>query len=142
MAVDYAAVDKDSAARNFEENGFVILPGLLEEPEVAALSQEIDRIVSGEAVDLPPDLVIYEPGTSPPRVRNAFHIHQYHSYFMKVASHPQIVEFIGRILGFPIRLYSSSLFAATGPRIGSPYWENVNEPTLSLSQFVSLRDDN
>lgn len=137
--------DKYIAAKEFEENGFVILPEVLTEPEVVRLSQEIDRIILGKADYLPAKALIYEPGTSPPRVRNAFHIHQYHPYYMSMASHPKVIELIGTILGYPVRLYSSSLFAKPA-EVGTTvplhqdmaYWPF--QPYEMLSCWIALDD--
>jgi phytanoyl-CoA hydroxylase len=138
-------VEVNAAARNLEDQGFAVLPGLLPETELADLSGQIDQIISGVADYLPPKAVIYEPGTSPPRVRNAFHIHQYNPYYLKVASHPEIVRLIGGILGYPLRLYSSSLFAKP-PEVGGPvplhqdmaYWPF--KPYELLSCWIALDD--
>lgn len=138
-------IDKDSVAGSFEESGFVVLPGLLAESEVAELSRQIDRIIFGQADYLPAKAVIYEPGTSPPRVRNAFHIHQHHPYYMKIASHPKVMEYMGRILGYPLRLYSSSLFAkpakvgsSVPPHQDMAYWPF--RPYELVSCWIALDD--
>lgn len=131
--------------RNFEESGFVVLPGLLPEAELALVSDEVNKILTGTTKFVPPDAIVYEPGSSPPQVRNVFHIHKYSSICMDLARHPAIIGIIGDILGRPLRLYSSSLFAKPA-EVGTQvplhqdmaYWPF--EPYELLSCWIALDD--
>jgi ectoine hydroxylase-related dioxygenase (phytanoyl-CoA dioxygenase family) len=138
-------INLDEAARSFDENGFLVLDRLFTEEEIAPVSEEIDRIVSGQADYVPKDDIFYEPGASPPRVRNVFRVHLYNPLFMGVAQHPKIVPLAERLLGRPLRLYSSHLFAKPA-EVGSivplhqdmPYWPF--EPYELLSCWIALDD--
>ncbi len=139
-------VDLNQAARSFEEDGFLILDRLFTEEEIAPVSEEIDCIIQGKVDYVPPKDIVYEPG-SPPRVRNVFRIHLYNPFFMGMAKHPKIVSVVERLLGRPLRLYSSQLFAkpaAVGTVVplhqDMPYWPFA--PFELLSCWIALDDSN
>lgn len=131
--------------RDFDENGFAILPGLLHQAELSPVSEEIDKILTGTTQYVPADAIVYEPNSFPPRVRNVFHIHKYSSLCMDLARHPRLVGVVGDILGSPLRLYSSSLFAKPA-EVGTQvplhqdmaYWPF--EPYELLSCWIALDD--
>lgn len=133
------------ATRSFWENGFLVQERLLSEEEIAPVSDEIDSIVTGKANYIPKEDILYEPGSSPPRVRNAFRVHLYNPFFMGIARHPKIVSLAEELLGRPLRLYSSQLFAKPA-EVGStvplhqdmPYWPF--EPHELLSCWIALDD--
>ena len=138
-------VNLAEAVRSFHENGFLIQERLLPEEEIAPVSDEIDNIVAGKADYIPKEDILYETGSSPPRVRNAFRVHLYNPFFMGIARHPKIVSLAGELLGHPLRLYSSQLFAKPA-EVGStvplhqdmPYWPF--EPPELLSCWIALDD--
>jgi ectoine hydroxylase-related dioxygenase (phytanoyl-CoA dioxygenase family) len=138
-------VNLAEAARFFDENGYLVLERLLLEEEISPVSDEIDNIIGGKADYFPKDDIIYEPGSSPPRVRNAFRVHLYNPFFMRIARHPRIVPIVEEVLGRPLRLYSSQLFAKPA-EVGSivplhqdmPYWPFA--PPELLSCWIALDD--
>lgn len=138
-------VNLHDAARSFGENGFAILEGLFTEDEISPFSQEIDRIIEGSVDYIPKNDLIYEPGSSPARVRNAFRLHLYNPFFMQLARHPKIVTVVEEILGKPLRLYGSQLFAKPA-EVGTivplhqdiPYWPFA--PHELLSCWIALDD--
>lgn len=135
--------EKTDTTVYFEENGFVALPQLLPEREIAEVSDEIDRIITGAVDYLPQEAILYEPDSFPPRIRNVFHIHRYNPFFMKIATHAKIVSVIEEILGRPLRLYSSQLFAKPA-KVGTkvPLHQDMAhwsfEPYEMLSCWIAL----
>src|SRR5579863_1380488 len=134
---------ESNSTQFFENNGFVALPGLLSESEIGAVSDEIDKIITGAVDYVPDDCLVYEPGSSPLRVRNVFRVHQFHSIFMDLARHPKIIAAVEQTLGRPLRLYSSQLFAkpAAGGSVvplhqDMPYWPF--EPYELVSAWIAL----
>jgi len=135
----------DEAARSFDENGFLILERFFREEEIAPVSDEIDKIIQGTVDYVPKDDVFYEPGSSPPRMRNAFRVHLYNPFFMGLARHPRMVSVVERILGRPLRLYNTQLFAKPA-EVGTvvplhqdmPYWPFA--PYEMLSCWIALDD--
>jgi phytanoyl-CoA hydroxylase len=133
------------AARQLNENGFVVLEGLFEEEEIAPVSEEIDAVITGKAHYFPESDLFYEPGSNPARLRNAFRLHQHNPLFMEVARNPKIVAVLENALGGPLRLYSSHLFAKPG-RVGTvvprhqdiAYWPF--EPYEMVTAWIALDD--
>jgi ectoine hydroxylase-related dioxygenase (phytanoyl-CoA dioxygenase family) len=138
-------INLPQAARSFAEDGFLVLERLLSEEEISPVSDEIDRIIKGGANDFPKGDIVFEPGSSPPRVRNAFRVHIHNPFFMGVARHPKIIPVVEELLGRPVRLYSSQVFAKPA-EVGStvplhqdiPYWPF--EPPELLSCWIALDD--
>jgi ectoine hydroxylase-related dioxygenase (phytanoyl-CoA dioxygenase family) len=138
-------VNPAQAARSFEKNGFLVLERLLSEEEISPVSDEIDNIVNGTAKYIPKEDIIFEPGSLPPRVRNAFRVHLYNPFFMGIARNAKIVSLVEELLGRPLRLYGSQLFAKPA-EVGStvplhqdmPYWPF--EPYELLSCWIALDD--
>ena len=138
-------INLTQAARSFEEQGFLVLERLLSEEEITPISDETDKLITDGVNYFPKDDVVYEPGSSPPRVRNAFRVHLHNPFFMGVARHPKISPVVEELLGRPVRLYGSQLFAKP-PEVGSvvplhpdrPYWPS--EPYELLSCWIALDD--
>lgn len=138
-------VNEGECVRRFNENGFVVIPGLFSEQEILPISDEIDRIITGKSDYVPAESLVYEPDSLPPRVRNVFGLHRFHPVFMALARHPGIVAIVGQILGDPLRLYSSQLFAKPGSGGSAvplhqdmPYWPF--EPSELVSAWIALDD--
>lgn len=135
----------ENVVDQFNENGFVVLPRLLSEDELVPISEEVDNIISCRADYLPEQDLVFEPGSTPPRVRNAFRLTERNPFFLELARHPKIVGLGEEILGQPIRLYSSQLFAKP-PEVGSlvplhqdlAYWPF--EPAELISCWIALDD--
>jgi ectoine hydroxylase-related dioxygenase (phytanoyl-CoA dioxygenase family) len=129
----------------FEEDGFVVLENIFDQAAIERISGEVDRILEGRHPAFPTDELIYEPGSDPPRVRNAFRLHLYDEFFLSVARHPPLIAAVAGLLGAPLRLYGSQLFAKPA-RVGTevplhqdmPYWPF--EPYEMLSAWIALDD--
>jgi len=138
-------IDLIQAARSFDEKGFLVLERFFSEEEIAPISNETDKLITEGVNYYPKEDVVYEPGSSPPRVRNAFRVHLHNPFFLGVARHPKIISVVEALLGRPVRLYGSQLFAKP-PEVGSvvplhqdmPYWPF--EPYELLSCWIALDD--
>lgn len=141
--MDYG--EAGQAAQRMSEHGFVVLDNLFSEDEIRPISDEVDNIIAGRAAYFPQSELVYEPGAEPPRVRNAFHLHRYHDLFMDVARRPKLVGILQQILGAPLRIYGSHLFAKQA-RVGTvvpphqdmPYWPFA--PYELVSAWIALDD--
>lgn len=131
--------------QEFDENGFAVLEGVFSPSEIAAISDEVDSVIDGKAAYLPASEVVYEPNTSPQRVRNAFRLHLYSDKFLEVAKHPNLIGPLEALLGRHLRLYGSQIFAKPA-RVGTvvpahqdmPYWPF--EPYELVSAWIALDD--
>ena len=135
----------DHLVKEFEKNGFVVLQDVFSPSEIAAVSNEVDRVIEGKCSNLPETEIVYEPDTSPRRVRNAFRLHIYDSKFLETAKHPELIGPLDAILGKSLRLYGSQVFAKPA-RVGTvvpahqdmPYWPF--EPYELVSAWIALDD--
>ena len=121
----------------------VVLEDMFTEDELTPISDEVDRVIRREVTYVPDADLVYEPGTD--RLRNAFRLHLYEPLFMEFARKAQLVAVIRSILGEPVRLYGSQVFAKP-PRVGTavpphqdmPYWPF--SPDDMLSAWIALDD--
>ena len=133
------------SAKHLTEDGFVILNDLFSEEEIRPVSEEIDGVIGGRADYVPARDLIYEPGSDPPQLRNAFRLHQHHPMFRELARNPKITRVLEAALGQPLRLYSSQLFAKPA-RVGTvvpkhqdvAYWPF--EPYELVTAWIALDD--
>jgi phytanoyl-CoA hydroxylase len=131
-------------AEFFRENGFVVLKGLFTDEEIKPISNEVNKIINGEASYMPQSDLAYEPNSTN-RIRNAFRLTEHNPFFLAVARHPKLVRIMEDLLRLPLRLYSSQLFAKP-PHIGSAvplhqdiaYWPF--EPPELISAWIALDD--
>ena len=100
----------DHLVIEFEKNGFVVLEDVFSSPEITAVSNEVDHVIEGKSSKLPETEIVYEPDSSPRRVRNAFRLHIYDKQFFETAKHPNFWS-SEAILGKSLRLYGSQVFA-------------------------------
>jgi ectoine hydroxylase-related dioxygenase (phytanoyl-CoA dioxygenase family) len=129
----------------FEQNGFAIVRDVFSRQEISALSEEVDRVIGGNAPYLPPSEMVFEPETQPARLRNAFRLHLYNDLFLEAARHPALVRSVQNILGRTLRLYSSQIFAKPA-QVGTvvpahqdmPYWPFA--PYEMVSAWIALDD--
>ena len=132
-----------TVAEQFWRDGVAVLEDLFSEDELSPISDEVDRVIRREVTYVPDADLVYEPGTD--RLRNAFRLHLYEPLFMEFARKAQLVAVIRSILGEPVRLYGSQVFAkparvgtAVPPHQDMPYWPF--SPDDMLSAWIALDD--
>jgi len=135
----------ETIAETFARDGYAVFENVFPESALRSISTEVDRVLEGRAAYLPPGELIYEPDTNPPRVRNAFRLQAFSPMFMDVARAPGIIGVVGTILGRPLRIYGSQVFAKPA-RVGTvvprhqdmPYWPF--DPYELVSAWIALDD--
>ena len=105
-------------ATRFEQDGYAILDRIFSEEEISyvsdksiALSQASERIYRSVTWSL-------EPGEAERRLRNAFRLALYNPLFLEFAKSPKLTGVLSELLGHPLRLYGSQLFAKPA-RVGT-----------------------
>jgi len=139
------AAPTSEAATQFEQNGYLVIDCVFSEDEIGPVSDEIDRLIEGKSTYVPERDLVWEPNANPPRLRNAFRLHLYNSFFLEFAKSPKMTGILGELLGHPLRLYGSQLFAKPA-RVGTvvpkhqdmPYWPFA--PPELISAWVALDD--
>jgi len=139
-----AATASESAAQ-FEQNGYLIIERAFSNDEIAPVSEEIDHLIAGKSTYVPERDLVWEPDVNPPRLRNAFRLHLYNEFFLEFAKSPKMTAVLGELLGHPLRLYGSQLFAKPA-RVGTlvpkhqdmAYWPF--DPPELISAWIALDD--
>jgi phytanoyl-CoA hydroxylase len=132
-------------AARFEQDGYLILDRVFSEGEIAPVSDEIDAIIAGERGYIPERDLVWEPDQSPRQLRNAFRLALYNPLFLDFAKSPKLTGILSELLGDPLRLYGSQLFAKPA-RVGTivpkhqdmPYWPF--DPPELITAWVALDD--
>ena len=120
-------------ATRFEQDGYAILDRVFSEEEISPVSDEIDRIIAGERTYIPERDLVWEPGEGERRLRNAFRLALYNPLFLEFAKSPKLTGVLGELLGHPLRLYGSQLFA-------KPHgWARLSRNTRTCRTGLSIR---
>lgn len=147
----------------FEQNGFLIVPNVLSQQQLASIREMTDKLLNGDIKpeipnpqngELPEDFVLQmEPAVakdeSVPRrekIRVAFHLCHTHPYFRSHATRPEIASVVETLLGPGALLYTDQLFVKP-PHHGSEvpfhqdhaYW-TMMEPYGAISCWLALDD--
>lgn len=129
---------------DWRRDGVVIARGLFGGEELQAINRSVEELLAGNG-GLPENELVYEPGSNPPRLRNAFRLHRYSPFFWDLACHRGLTDIMGELLGKPLRLYSTQMFLKPG-KVGSevpwhqdmPYWPF--SPAEMATAWIALDD--
>lgn len=96
--------------RHYEEKGYLVVPGVLDEDEVATLRQitdsYADRAVSGDVDPKVMDIGSRDGQTYLRRIKSP---HMHHPAYDKVMRHPRLLEIVSDLIGPDVRLYGTKL---------------------------------
>lgn len=145
-AADDAPLTPAQAAA-FERDGFLVLDGVLDADEVAAMQAELEHLRrSPETVD--PETLIAEPNSGV--LRSIFAIHEQSRLFSRLAADERLVSIARHILGDEVYVHQSRLNYKTGFDGKEFYWHSDFEtwhvedgmPRMrALSMSVQLVDN-
>ncbi|MCC7235647.1 MAG: phytanoyl-CoA dioxygenase family protein [Bryobacterales bacterium] len=129
---------------DWRRDGMVVARDLFTAAELAGIEDEVAKLLTGTS-GLPAEELVYEPDTNPPRLRNAFRLHLYSSFFHDLARRPSLTGVMRELLGSPLRLYSSQMFLKPG-HVGTevpwhqdmPYWPFA--PAEMATAWIALDD--
>jgi len=118
----------------FHREGLLIVRGLLDEAEIAALSQRAEWVASGAAPHITGERLQVEPrvaqgearaATYASSLRKMSHLAFADEVFLAHARHAKILDVVASLLGPDLKLYQDQLFMKP-PRIGSrqPYHQD------------------
>jgi phytanoyl-CoA hydroxylase len=144
--------------RFFDENGYVVIPNLLNQEQLDELRQMVDRVLDGGIKPVSDEgsddfELQLEPGMADnphilrrDKIRVAFHLCHTHPYFWMHATRPEILDVVETLLGSSIKLYTDQLFvkpAFHGSEVpyhqDHAYWTQV-EPYNMISCWLALDD--
>ena len=88
-----------SPVAEYEEQGYIFQPSLLSPAEVRTVTDELDRILAGDAR---PGIVREKDGVTP---RSVFNPHLYSRVFEHVMQHPRLLGTVEELLGEQVYTY-------------------------------------
>jgi ectoine hydroxylase-related dioxygenase (phytanoyl-CoA dioxygenase family) len=141
-------VDFDALAREFADQGFCRVEGVLTPDEVAALRRVTDQVTASAAGLAAEDAVFDLEDThtpAEPRVRRIKKPHQVDPLYDALARHPRIVALLNRVIGPDVRLHHSKVNMKS-PRYGAPLewhqdWAFIPHSNMSMAIAALMLDD-
>jgi ectoine hydroxylase-related dioxygenase (phytanoyl-CoA dioxygenase family) len=135
-----------SDVARYGEQGYLVVPGVLDPPAVAALRRELDAILEGaRAVSAHTDVYDLEPSHRPdaPRVRRVKTPHKFFDGFRRLYREPRLVAILQALLGPAVRLHGSKI-NLKAPHYGSPvewhqdwaFYPHTNDDLLAVGVML------
>jgi phytanoyl-CoA hydroxylase len=134
---------KDAIKAEFQENGYVFIPGFLTEDEVAGISQNFNRVIKDVIPGMSEGKVFYEDKTNPDTLKQVMDIHAHDAFFSDVLSKSkftQLAEFLleDKVIGKNLEYFNKP------PLIGKPtpphqdgYYFMLN-PSVAVTMWMAL----
>jgi phytanoyl-CoA hydroxylase len=130
----------------YRENGYVVVPDLLDAPMLSAARQVIAEFVEGaRGVTGHTEIYDLEPSHRPdaPRVRRIKTPHLHHEIFRRLMRTPVMIEVLTQLLGPNVRLHGSKL-NMKAPHYGSPvewhqdwaFYPHTNDDVLAVGVML------
>lgn len=109
--------------KQYEQNGFLILPGFLSRNIIDASLAELTRLCESQDIRQRPEAIIEPEGEE---LRSLFAIHnpEISTLFSRVAGEPQLVEMAMQILGGEVSLHQSRVNLKPGFAGQEFYWHS------------------
>lgn len=92
--------------KDYEENGFIIMPNVFTEDEVNQMLEELNYMASNSELSLNEEF-IYEPDSN--EIRTVFNQHLFSSLFEKVSKDRRILDKVKQILGSDVYIHHSRI---------------------------------
>ena len=135
-----------SDVARYQEQGYLVVPGVLDPPTVADLRRELDTILEGaREVSAHTDVYDLEPGHRPdaPRVRRVKTPHKFFDGFRRLYREPRLVAILQALLGPAVRLHGSKI-NLKAPHYGSPvewhqdwaFYPHTNDDLLAVGVML------
>jgi phytanoyl-CoA hydroxylase len=154
---DYVKTTRPEQRACFEQNGFVVIPDVLNPAQLAELRSMVDKAMDSTIQpDRDPNAadfqIQWEPTVKDNRnvarrdkIRVIFHLTHTHSWFWKLATRPAMLDAVENLIGPDIKYYTDQMFckpAKHGSEVpwhhDSAYWPAA-EPNL-LSCWLAIDD--
>jgi phytanoyl-CoA hydroxylase len=136
----------DAQVAQYRRDGFIVVPDLLEEAELAEMHRVIAELIAGAAhVEAHTDVYDLEPGHTQqaPRVRRIKTPHKVHPVFDRAIRKTAVIAVLQALLGPDIRLHGSKLNMKSA-RYGSPvewhqdwaFYPHTNDDLLAVGVML------
>jgi len=128
---------------NFDDAGYVALPGFLDAGEVEELKRETSRFIEETVHDLPEEAVYYEDKSDRATLKQVQRIHEHDDYYARLANSKKVVGLAEELLGGPVQIQNMQYFnkhrrmgKATPPHQDGYYF--MIKPQQALTMWLSL----
>jgi phytanoyl-CoA hydroxylase len=140
------AMISQSDVQFYRDNGYIVVPDLLDAPMLSAARQVIAEFVEGaRGVAGHTEIYDLEPSHRPdaPRVRRIKTPHLHHELFRRLMRMPAMIEVLTQLLGPNVRLHGSKL-NMKAPHYGSPvewhqdwaFYPHTNDDVLAVGVML------
>src|SRR5258707_990862 len=142
----FAPMLSPADVKRYQDQGYLVVPDVLDAATLAAIRVELARIVDGaRAVTAHTDRYDLEPGHRPddPRVRRIKKPHHFYPVFTELMRHPRLVAVLNALLGPAVRLHGSKINLKS-PHYGSPvewhqdwaFYPHTNDNLLAVGVML------
>lgn len=132
-----------SIRTDFDDLGYVALPGFLDADEVEELKHETERFINETVSGLPEEAVYYEDKSDPATLKQVQRIHEHDDCFIRLATSEKVVGLAADLLGGPVLIQNMQYFnkipqagKATPPHQDGYYF--MIKPQQALTMWLSL----
>ena len=105
----------DAMRSEFEDRGFLLLPALFSEDEIAAVRAEVEAVAAREGPE-----VVQEPESD--AVRLVYGAHRFNDAFRRLSRHPRWLRVAEALMGGPVYIHQSRLNPKAAFRGGPWAW--------------------
>jgi phytanoyl-CoA hydroxylase len=140
----YGEQDAELKAQ-FDEHGYVSLPGFLSPEEVADLNRHIDTFIADVAPTMPRERVFYEDVNDPSTLKQLLRLYEFDQTFHKMAFNSRFERLAELLLGEAVTVENMQYFNKP-PKAGkaSPAHQDgyyfMLKPNHALSFWIALED--
>lgn len=133
----------DQLRDEFRRDGYVALPGFLNQEEVELLLRQVDRYVAEVASTVPPEDVNFEDKSRPETLKQLHKLHHYDPFFTELYFQGPFAQLARELLGEPVVGNNCQFFSkAPGASLPTPphqdgYYFRI-EPCEALTMWLAL----
>ncbi|QKJ32616.1 phytanoyl-CoA dioxygenase family protein [Mucilaginibacter mali] len=134
---------KETIKTEFAEDGYVFIPGFLSADEVAAISQNFNRVIDEVVPNMPDNRVFYEDKSNPATLKQVMDIHAHDAFFQQVltdSKFKELAEFLleDKVIGKNLEYFNKP------PMIGKPTPAHQDgyyfmlDPSVAVTMWMAL----
>lgn len=136
-------MDRKTIKETFEREGYVLIPGFLDNHEVTEIIQNFERVIAQVTPGMPNEKVFFEDETDSSTLKQLIDIHQYDQFFNAVLNKGKFKEFAGFLLEDEVVGKTLEYFNKP-PRIGKPTPPHQDgyyfmlKPSVAVTMWMAL----
>lgn len=138
-------MDAATLRTQFQQDGYVFIPGFLSANEMAELHEHIRQFMHDVVPGLPPERAFYERKDDPSTLKQLFNMFEYDPYFAQLMNDSTFSDLASLVLDEPVVAQNVEYFNKP-PQIGKPtppHQDNyyfMLEPASAVTMWLALED--